>query len=137
MERFEFRSGAPGDSISRDELEFELSGKEWTMDELYGNRDPRFHASVFYPEAPWNGGVTYFHSGTYVGGELFDAGTAPNGRPYKAHERNTTKTGFMVKKRHRRLFPPAALLFYDSGLTGRGMEAKAPSKLRITLSATT
>jgi hypothetical protein len=36
-----------------------------------------------------------------VGGELFNAGTAPNGRPYKAHERNTTKTGFMVKKRTR------------------------------------
>jgi hypothetical protein len=101
VERFEFRSGAPGDSISREELEYEVSSNEWTMDELFGNRDPRFHASVFYPEAPWNGGVTYFHSGTYVGGELLNAGTAPNGRPYKAHERNTTKTGFMVKKRTR------------------------------------
>jgi hypothetical protein len=101
VERFEFQSGAPGDSISRDELEYEVSGKEWTMDEIFGNRDPRFHASVFYPEAPWEGSVTYFHSGTYVGGELLTSGTAPDGRPYKAHERNTTKSGFMVKKRTR------------------------------------
>jgi hypothetical protein len=101
VERFEYRSGAPGDSISRDELEYEVSGKEWTMDELFGNKDPRFHASVFFPESPWKGSVTYFHSGTYVDGELLTAGTAPDGRPYKAHERNTTKTGFMVKKRTR------------------------------------
>jgi len=101
VERFEFKSGAPGDSISREELEFEVSGKEWTMDELFGNRDPRFHASVFYPGAPWNGGETYFHSGTYVNGELLESGSAPDGWPYKAHERNTTKSGFMVKKRTR------------------------------------
>jgi len=103
VERFEFKSGAPGDSISRAELEYdEISNpKEWTMDELYGNRDPRLHASVFFPESPWKGSVTYFHSGTYVDGVLLTSGTAPDGRPYKAHERNTTKTGFMVKKRTR------------------------------------
>jgi starch-binding outer membrane protein, SusD/RagB family len=101
VERFEFKSGASGDSISREELEYEVSGKEWTINEIFGYKDPRFHASVFYPEAPWNGGVTYFHSGTYVNGELLTSGTAPNGRPYKATERNTTKSGFMVKKRTR------------------------------------
>ncbi len=101
VERFEFKSGAPGDSISRDELDFELSGKEWTMDEIFGNRDPRFHASVFYPESPWNGGNVYLHSGTYVNGELLTSGTAPDGRPNMAHPRNAAKSGFMVKKRTR------------------------------------
>ncbi|MEL7121924.1 MAG: RagB/SusD family nutrient uptake outer membrane protein [Bacteroidota bacterium] len=95
LERFEFISGAPGDSISR----FELESNEWTMDELYGNRDPRFHASVFYPETPWKDGLAYFHSGTYRGGELLTSGVAEDGWNYKATDRNAARTGFMIKKR--------------------------------------
>jgi len=95
LERFEYASGAPGDSISRAELE----SKEWDINELYGHRDPRFIASVFYPEADWKGGKVYFHSGTYRDGTLYTSGYAEDGWPYKAQERNTTKTGFMVRKR--------------------------------------
>lgn len=101
LERFEYKNGAPGDAISRDEIAYSVSGKEWTMDELFGNRDPRFHATVFYPESPWKDGVTYFHFGTYINGELLTAGIAPNGRPNRAHERNVIRTGLMVKKRTR------------------------------------
>ncbi len=108
VEKWEFRSGAPGDSISRTEIDYEDSGgNEWTMDELFGNKDPRFHASVFFPETPWKGGTPYFHSGTYVDDVLITAGTAPDGRPYKCHERNQTKSGFMPKKRTNPTVEPA------------------------------
>ncbi|MEM7371715.1 MAG: RagB/SusD family nutrient uptake outer membrane protein [Bacteroidota bacterium] len=95
IERFEYASGAPGDSISRETL----ASQEWDIQELYGNRDPRFTASVFYPEADWKGGKVYFHSGTMRDGELITSGFAEDGWQYKAQERNTTKTGFMVRKR--------------------------------------
>lgn len=95
LEHFEYKDGTPGNSISRQEL----ASKEWSMDELYANRDPRFNASVFYPESPWKGGKAYFHSGTLRNGELLTSGQSEDGWNYKAIERNTTKTGFMIKKR--------------------------------------
>jgi len=95
IERFEFTDGSPGNSISREQLE----SQEWTISELYDNRDARFHASVFYPESEFKGGTVYFHSGTLRNGELITSGFAEDGWQYKAQERNTTKTGFMVRKR--------------------------------------
>jgi hypothetical protein len=95
IERFEFADGTPGTSISRTELTTE----EWSSDELFGSRDPRFKASVFYPEAPWQGGKAYFHSRTIRDGETYTGGTAEDGWPYKAIQRNTVRTGLMVRKR--------------------------------------
>ena len=95
VERFEYTDGRPGDAISRDQVE----SQEWTMEELFGDKDPRFHASVFYPESQFKGGTVYLHDGTFRNGELITAGTAEDGWQYKAQERNTTKTGFMVRKR--------------------------------------
>ncbi len=95
VERFEFADGSPGTSISREQL----VSQEWAMEDLCGNRDPRFIASVFYPESSWKGGKVYFHSGTWRNGELLTSGIAEDGYPYKAQERNTTKSGFMVRKR--------------------------------------
>jgi hypothetical protein len=95
VERFEFADGTPGNSITREQLE----AQEWSADELFTNRDPRFRASVFYPESPWKGAKVYLHSGTYRDDSLYTAGVAEDGWPYKAQERNTTKSGFMVRKR--------------------------------------
>ena len=95
IERFEFADGSPGNSISR----AQLTAQEWTPDELWHNRDPRFRASVFYPESPWQGGKTLFHSNTLRNGELLTAGTAEDGWPYMASNRNTIRTGFMIRKR--------------------------------------
>lgn len=94
-ERFEFEDGSPGTSISREQIE----SQEWSPDQLWNNRDPRFKASVFYPESPWKGGNVYFHSGTLRNGEILSSGTSEDGWPYKASARNTTRTGFMVRKR--------------------------------------
>jgi len=97
VERFEFADGSPGNSISRAQLT--AAGSEWTPAELWENRDPRFRATVFYPESPWQGGKALFHSSTIRGGITYTSGVAEDGWPYKASTRNTTKTGFMVRKR--------------------------------------
>ena len=61
IEFFEFADGTPGTSISREELDYSTSGIEWEMGNIFGNRDPRFIASVFYPETEWNGETFYGH----------------------------------------------------------------------------
>lgn len=95
VERFEFADGSPGTSISREEL----VSQEWSSEELFGSRDARFRAGVFYPESPWQGGETLFHSGTLRNGEILTAGVSEDGWPYMAARRNTIRTGFMVRKR--------------------------------------
>lgn len=95
VERFEFADGSPGTSISR----AQLTSQEWSPEELFGNRDARFRASVFYPESPWKGGKTLFHSKTIRGGKTYNSGTTEDGWPYMASNRNTVRTGFMVRKR--------------------------------------
>lgn len=95
VERFEFADGSPGTSISRTDLE----SREWTPEELFHNRDPRFRATVFYPESPWQGGKVYFHSSTIRDGVTYSSGVAEDGWPYAAHTRNQAKSGFMVRKR--------------------------------------
>jgi len=99
VERFEFADGTPGTSISRDDLNYPTSGKEWSPDEIFGNRDPRFRATVFYPESPWQGGKVLFHKNTIRDGVTYSAGTAEDGWPYAAHRRNWLRTGLMPRKR--------------------------------------
>ena len=64
----------------------------WSSDELFGNRDPRFAASIFYPEADWQGDKVYFHSNT----TNHDSST---GWPKAAPNRNKNRTGFHLRKR--------------------------------------
>jgi hypothetical protein len=95
IERFEFANGLPGNSISRSML----TSREWSVDELFNNRDPRFVASVFYPESNWRGGKTYFHKRTIRNGVTYTTGTDENGFPYASTTRNNIRTGLMVRKR--------------------------------------
>ena len=94
MEKFEFADGSPYD-ISRDEL----TSQQWTVDELFKSRDPRFRASFFYPESDWQDGTVYFHSATRVDGQLVSSGTVGEDFPASGPTRNTTRTGFHVRKR--------------------------------------
>lgn len=96
VELFEFADGSPGTSVSRTDL----TSQEWTMDSLFNNRDPRFKATVFYPEAPWGGDQVLFHSSTLEGGVEKTSGfIGPDLWPAKAPRRNILRTGFHLRKR--------------------------------------
>lgn len=109
-ERFEFADGSPGTSISREQI----AAQEWSPDELWNNRDPRFKATIFYPESPWQGGKVHFHSGTLRNGKILTSGTAEDGWPYKATNRNTVRTGLMVRKRTNESISPIPILNDDT-----------------------
>lgn len=110
LERFEFADGRPGTSVSR----AQLTSKDWAVNEIFSNRDPRFVASVFYPESEWAGGKTYFHKRTIRDGKTFTAGTDENGFPYAATTRNHLRTGFMVRKRTNENIYPENLINDDT-----------------------
>ncbi len=95
VERFEFADGRPGTAVTRTQL----TAGEWDMNDLFGNRDARFRASVFYPGSPWQGGTTLFHTNTVRNGVTYTTGVAEDGWPYKAMDRNIQRTGLMVRKR--------------------------------------
>jgi starch-binding outer membrane protein, SusD/RagB family len=99
IELFEFADGTPGDKISRDDLDYATSGNEWSVDELFHNRDPRFKATVFYQESDWQGGKVHFHDNTIRDGEVLTSGEDEDGFPYRATDRNRVRTGFMIRKR--------------------------------------
>ena len=94
VELFEFEDGSSG-QIPRNQL----TSQEWAVDELFHNRDPRFKASVFYPESPWQGGKVYFHTSTLVNGEEKKSGTIEGIWPASGPGRNTNRTGFHLRKR--------------------------------------
>lgn len=110
VELFEFADGSPGTSITRSQL----TSQEWDMANLFGNRDARFRASVFYPGSPWQGGQTLFHSNTVRDGRTLTAGTSEDGWPYKAIDRNTQRTGFMVRKRCNEAMKPEPVFADDT-----------------------
>lgn len=95
IERFEFADGSPGNSVSRSEL----TSQDWAVDEIFSNRDPRFVATVFYPESNWQGGKSYYHRRTIRDGVTYTTGTDENGFPYASTTRNNIRTGLMVRKR--------------------------------------
>lgn len=94
IEEFEYIDGTPGD-IDRDLIDSEHL---FSKDEIFTNRDPRFIATIFYPEAEWQGGVVRFHRRTVINGETVDNGTVGDGWPAAAPRRNYVNTGFLVRK---------------------------------------
>ncbi|CAM3320040.1 RagB/SusD family nutrient uptake outer membrane protein [Zobellia roscoffensis] len=102
VENFDFIDGRTGSSISRDDLTLE---NEWDVTDFFGNRDPRFVASVFYPETTWKGQKIYFHSSSLVNGEVVNGTgtilTKPNGEeiPATAAARNVRNTALLLRKR--------------------------------------
>lgn len=57
-EAFEYVDGTSG-KLDRDVLESKL----WSMEELWGNKDPRFYATLWTHETPWRGGMVNFQHG--------------------------------------------------------------------------
>lgn len=89
VEKYEYQDGTSG-KLNWDQLD---GNTKFDLDELILNKDPRFLASCFYQEIPWQDGVVYSHSNT--------VGTIPpdSDWPKVARNRNRIKTGFMIRKR--------------------------------------
>lgn len=88
-EKYEYKDGTSG-KLNWDNLNGQV---KFSLDSLILNRDPRFLASAFYPEIPWQGSEVYLHNTTI--------GNIPAGSdwPKVAPKRNRIKTGMMVRKR--------------------------------------
>ena len=88
-ERFEYNDGTS--AIWDKSL---LNGQnKYSLDEIIRNKDPRFLATAFYPEIPWQDRNVHLHSKT--------VGTIPpgSGWPSVAPKRNRIKAGMMIRKR--------------------------------------
>lgn len=103
VEMFDFIDGRTGKSISRDDLTLANS---WDAADFFGNRDPRFVATVFYPETVWKGQKIYFHSSTVLGDGTVVTNrntilTKPSGEqiPAAAAARNVRNTALLLRKR--------------------------------------
>ncbi|MGY8945140.1 MAG: RagB/SusD family nutrient uptake outer membrane protein, partial [Flavobacteriales bacterium] len=98
-EKFEFIDGTSG-LIPRDQY----ATKEWTMDELFHNRDPRFKAAFLYNETDFWGKKAYFHEKSIVDGKDVTSGVLPDGIPAKASNRSfearpkPLRQGFLLRK---------------------------------------
>ncbi len=98
-EKFEFQDGTSG-VIPRDQY----AAKEWTMDELFQNRDPRFKAAILYNEADFWDKKAYFHEKSIVNGVVVKSGTLPDGTPAAASKRayeprpKPLRQGFLMRK---------------------------------------
>jgi hypothetical protein len=89
FEKYEYQDGTSG------KLDWKnLNGiVKFDLKDLILKKDPRFLASAFYPEIPWQERKVYFHSKTI--------GTIPPGSdwPAVAGNRNRIKTGLLIRKR--------------------------------------
>ncbi|MGY5851424.1 RagB/SusD family nutrient uptake outer membrane protein [Salegentibacter sp. F14] len=94
VDSYEFIDGSPGSSINYDQ--------EISTLELYKDKDPRFHASILYNEAPWIDDrieTHYFSINSDINSDprdnsLSGRGKDVNNNPYAG----ATQTGFFVKK---------------------------------------
>ena len=99
VEKFGFADGTSG-AIPRTEY----ASKEWDMDELFNNRDPRFIASILYNGTDFWGLKAYFHERSLVNGEWVTSGVLPDGTIAKASNRSfeprpkPLRQGFLMRK---------------------------------------
>lgn len=95
IEQFDFVDGSSG-MIPREEI----TSREWSSEELFGQRDPRFRASVYYPEIDNILGKTiYFHTATNYKGQRITSGTIESIWPAASEPRNRNRSGAHVRKR--------------------------------------
>ncbi len=105
VELFDFIDGRSG-KIERSQF---TNQNLWDIDDFFGKRDPRFRASVFYPETEFQGRKVFFHSNTVyfengerrVSTQEAQSFQTINGEtfPGAAPQRNRIRTGFKLRKR--------------------------------------
>ncbi|WP_036601844.1 RagB/SusD family nutrient uptake outer membrane protein [Olivibacter sitiensis] len=92
VESYEYVDGRPGKLTAE-----MLDGKLWTMEELWGDKDPRFHATFYTQDTKWQGRNLEFYNGIRTeDGSLLTTGSylgvLTNG------DQKPTQTGFGVLK---------------------------------------
>lgn len=83
VEMFDYADGTPG-ILDRSKL---VTGERHSLEDLFGNKDPRFYASIAIQETDFGGQTVWMHEGTYTGGALSTGGTF-NGKPGSGDSRN-------------------------------------------------
>jgi starch-binding outer membrane protein, SusD/RagB family len=99
VEWFENKDGSPG---TFDRTKFTAPGTVWSYEELWGNKDPRFFASVFTMETPWQGDIVKMYNGIIQEDGTLSEGTDNYYKGYNSMGPDARdsrgKTGFSVKK---------------------------------------
>jgi hypothetical protein len=75
-EEFEYADGTPGTIFdTRDPAAIEAN--TYTMEQLFGNKEPRFHASLFYHTSDWRGVKLDWKKWDVIDGEKVEAKNVP------------------------------------------------------------
>lgn len=96
---FENKDGSSG---KLDETKFTAPNTSWTLQEMWGNKDPRFQGSIYTQDTPWQGDMVNMYIGLRLpDGSLFQGtdtyykgvnATGPDGKDSRG------MTGFSVRK---------------------------------------
>ena len=92
VEEFEYKDGTSG-KLNRSQIESGL----WTMEELWGNKDPRFFATIYTQETPWQGGIVDYHNGLLLPDGSIETKDSYNGVLCKGNQ-DMEGTNFGVMK---------------------------------------
>lgn len=94
-EEFELVDGTPG-YLDRNAIQQGL----WSMEELWGNKEPRFFATIYTQDTPWKGGKVEWHNGLIIPGGSIQTSGSYQGVPAKGTQQvdNDFGTGFGVIK---------------------------------------
>ncbi len=90
VDEFENVDGTPG-NLFNNRNKNDILANTYTMEELFGNKDPRFRASVFYHGSKWRGTILDWKKWDVIAGKKVKAKNRPTSK-YKE------KTGFGIRK---------------------------------------
>lgn len=94
-EEFEYTNGTPG-TLDREAIQTGV----WSTDELWSDKDPRFYATIYTQNTPWQGTLVGFHNGLRLpDGSILTDGSY-QGVPAKGTQQvdKSFGTGFGVMK---------------------------------------
>lgn len=118
VELFEWKDGRQ--PIPRSML---TASNTWDVNDFFGERDPRFVASVFYPQTSWRDQEVYFHTNTSYTNDNGEFVTTNQGTitkdgiiwPAAGPARNVRNTGLLLRKRLDPNIPLSGVLPEQSG----------------------
>ena len=70
----------------------------WTINDLFGKKDPRFEASIYHEGTPWQGGVFHFYRALQLPDNSVISSGSFNGVSAQGGQFGSNSTGFGTKK---------------------------------------